>query len=187
MVKKAIIIQVIILGLLAIKTVNHDFFDVRLKNAQKELDFWQHVRKVAVDTAFFNNIDLSSGRFIIIGWGSDSSEAFPLFSEIVKNQQIFGSYKILAISPFEQRKSDAKRVAPFSGAITFKYNEIDIDKLIRGIPFTTIQEHNEKAIKAKAGKFDMTLDYPVVIILNRNIIIVADKKVIDLTRIALPL
>ncbi len=186
MVKKAIIIQVLILGLLAIKATNRDFFEVRLKNAQKELNFWQHARKVAVDTAYFNNMDLSNGKFIIIGFGLDSNEAIPLFEEIVKNQQKFYSYKILAISPFEEKKSDLKRVAPFSGTIIFKYNEIDIDNLIRGIPFLTIQDRNEQVINAKAGNIDMTLDYPVVIVLNKNKIIVAARKVIDLNTVFSP-
>jgi hypothetical protein len=185
MVKKAIIIQVLILGLLALVLVKPYFFDIRLKEAQKELDFWKLIRKAASDTAYFNRLDVSKGKFLIIGYGSFSNESSPLFKEIEQNQQKIGSYTVIAISPFEKRKFDTKRDSAFTKYITFKYNEMDIDIILRGIPFTTIPEFKEQRVKAKAGERDLAVDYPVVIVLNNNKIVWAKKRVSDFSEIKL--
>lgn len=183
MVKKAIIIQVLILGLLALLLIKPDFFDVRLKEAQNELNFWKFIRKAALDTAYFNRLDISKGKFLIIGYGSYSNESSSIFKDITQNQQVLDSFKIIAISPFERRDFDAKRDSAFSQYITFKYGEIDTDIIIRGIPFTTLLEYHEQKKKVKAGMNEYAVDYPVVIILDNNKIVYAKKRVSDLSEI----
>lgn len=185
MVKKAITIQVLILVLLASLLIKPDFFDVRLKKAQNELDFWKLIKKTALDTAHFYHLDVSKGKFIIIGWGSYNTQAFPLFDEIVKNQEKLSQYKIIAISPFEEKKGDVEQLAPYSGMITFKFHEMELDIVLRGIPFTTIPEYKEQKKKVKEGNNEITDDYPVVIVLNNNKVVWAKKRVSDFSEIDL--
>lgn len=177
MAKKALIIQILILGLLALLLVNPSFFDIRLKKAQQELDFGKLLRKSSSDTAYFNHLNISKSKFIFIGYGSYSYESSSIFKEISQNQQILNSYKIIAISPFTRRDFDAKRDSAFSQYITFKYGEIDADIIIRGIPFMTIPEYLEQKKKPKAGNNEYALDYPVVIILEDNKVVWAKKRV----------
>lgn len=185
MVKKAIIIQLLILGLLAFLLSKRDFYDVRLKEAQNEIDFWKLVKKVVLDTTYFNHLDIPKGKFIIIGYGSYSNESSPLFNEIKQNQQKLDSYRIVAISPFEKRDFNIKCDSAFSQHITFKYSEMDLDVILRGIPYMTIPEYKEQREKAKTGNPDMTSDYPVVIILNDNKIVWAKRRVADFSEINL--
>lgn len=185
MVKKAIITQLIILGFLQLMLMNPYFFDVRLKKAQHELDFWKLVKKQALDTVYFKHLNVSKGKFLIIGYGSYSNEASPLFNEITKNQQELGSYQIIAISPFEKRLFDNKRDSAFSSYMALKYGEIDLDATLRGIPFTTTPEFKEQRRRAKIGDRDFPIDYPVVIVLENNKIIWAKKRVSDFSEIKL--
>jgi len=185
MVKKAIIIQVLILGLLALVLIKPDFFDVRLKEAQKELDFWKLVKKTALDTTYFKHLDVSKGKFIIIGWGSYNTNAFPMFDKIIQNRENLKQYKVVAVSPFVEKKEDITQLAPYSGMMTFKFNEIALDVVLRGIPFMTIPQFKEERRRAKEGK-EVTKDaYAAVIVLDNNIIIWAKTKVSDFSEIEL--
>lgn len=183
MVKKAIIAQVIIFGFLQLMLMNPYFFDVRLKKAQYELDFWKLVKKQALDTVYFNHLNISKGKFLIIGYGSYSNEASPLFNEIAKKQQDLSSYQVIAISPFEKRQFDNKRDSAFSSYMALKYGEIDLDAALRGIPFTTIPEIKEQRRRAKLGDRDIRDDYSVVIVLENNKIVWAKKRVSDFSEV----
>lgn len=185
MVKKAIIIQVLILGLLALLLIKPDFFDVRLKEAQKELDFWKLVKKAALDTEYFKHLDVSKGKFIIIGWGSYNTNAFPLFDKIIKNQEKLKQYKVIAVSPFVEKKEDVAQLAPYSGMMTFKFNEIALDVVLRGIPFMTIPQLKEERRRAKAGNEDNRDAYAAVIVLDNNKIVWAKTRVSDFSEIEL--
>jgi hypothetical protein len=185
MVKKAIIIQVSILCLFVLLLVKPYFFDVRLKEAQREIDFGKLVRKTALDAVYFNQLDVTKGKFIIIGWGSYTNQAFPLFDEIVKNQEKLSQYKVIAVSPFVEKKGDVEQLLPYSGIMTFKFNEMDLDRVFREIPFTTIPEYKEQKEKIKGENNEMTDDYAVVIVIDNNEIVWAKKKVTHFSEIYL--
>ena len=121
MVKKTIVLQIVIFGLLAMTLINQDFYEARLYKAQKELNFWRLARKAASDTAWFNQLDVSSGKFIIVDWESDNNDALPLFDEIISHPESFRAYKIIAISPFAMEAKDVERISPFSKIISFKF------------------------------------------------------------------
>lgn len=185
MVKKAIIFQVVILSLMVLMKFNSYFFDIRLKKAQNEIDFEHVVREAAFDTAYFNRLNFSNGKYLIIGFSSYSDESTPLFYEIIQNQQKFNSYKVVAISPFGRRKFDTNRDSAFLQYISFIYSEIKLDIILRAIPFTTIPEYKTQSEKAKVENRDIASDYPVVIVLNKNKIVWAKKRVASFSEIDL--
>jgi hypothetical protein len=177
MVKKTIILQIVIFGLLAMTLINQDFYETRLYKAQKELDFWQLARKAASDTAWFNQLDISSGKFIIVDWESDNKDAFPLFEEIISHPDRFRAYKIIAISPFTKEARDDERISPFSKIISFKFREHELDKLMRGIPFRTISEYKKIKSEMNAGYMLAPVTvFPIVLVLEKNRIISAEKR-----------
>lgn len=185
MVKKAIIFQVLVVVLLSLLLINPYFPDKRLKKAQEETDLWKLIRPKAVDKSYFDKIDILNGKFIVIGFGSYSFESSSLFKSILNNSQIVDNYKIIAISPFVKNQLDAKRDSAFGRYITFKYSEMEIDGIIRGIPFTTIDERKEQIDMAKNGNNGITPEYPVVIVVENNRIVWAKKRVSDFLEIRL--
>ncbi len=185
MVKKAIIFQVLVIGVLSLLLYNPNFPDERLKKAQQELNLWELVRHETVDKRYYDNLDISKGRFIIIGFGSYSFETSSLFNAISQNSQIIHYYKVIALSPFARTTLDNKRDSTFGKYITFKYGEMNIDGIIRGIPFTTIAERKEQIEMVKNGGNGITAEYPVVIVLNNNRIVWAKKRVSDFSEIKL--
>jgi|SRR5665647_717405 len=187
MVKKTIIMQIVIFGLLAITLINKDFYETRLYKAQKELDFWKLARKAASDTVWFDQLDISAGKFILVDWESYNKDAFPLFDEIISHPDKFSAYKVIAISPFAKVAQDDERVAPYSKIITFKYKEHEMDKLIRGIPFMTNLEYKKlKSDMIKGYSIEKPPIFPIVIVLVNNRIISAEKRKTSLSGIQLP-